>query len=282
MNNESRISFKSIILTALCAVTLSTPAFCQEWKLSWSDEFDGGKGSTVDPGKWTFETGGSGFGNEELQFYTNTNANCYLDGEGHLVLVAREELSGSKSCWYGPCEFTSARIITRGKFAQAYGRFEARIKIPRGQGVWPAFWLLGANCKRKGWPACGEIDVMENIGREPSIVHGTFHGPGYSGAGGIGASYSHPNGGEFCADFYVFAVEWEPNKLAWFVNDKLYETRTPADLPSGTKWVYVHPFFVILNLAIGGKWPGSPNRTSSFPQQMVVDYVRVYERGKSS
>jgi beta-glucanase (GH16 family) len=267
------------LLLFVTLLTFSTHAFAQDWKLTWSDDFDGKAGSSVDPRKWTFETGGSGFGNEELQFYTERTANCYLDGKGRLVLKALKEPEQARTCWYGPCQYTSARIITRGKFAQAYGRFEARIAIPKGQGVWPAFWLLGEDIKEKGWPGCGEIDVMENIGREPSVVHGTFHGPGYSGSDGIGLAFDEAKGLPFSSDFHLFAVEWEPNKIRWYVDDKLYETRTPADLPPGTKWVYDHPFYIILNLAIGGAWPGSPDETSKFPQSMTVDYVRVYKRG---
>ena len=268
-----------VLLLLISLLTFSTQAFTQSWKLIWSDDFDGKSGASVDPRKWTFETGGSGFGNKELQFYTERTENCYLDGKGRLVIKALKEPEKTRSCWYGPCQYTSARIITRGKFAQAYGRFEARIAIPRGQGVWPAFWLLGEDIKEKGWPECGEIDVMENIGREPAVVHGTLHGPGYSGSEGIGKPFEEVNGHPISSDFHLFAVEWEPNKIRWYVDDKLYETRTSADLPPGTKWVYDHPFYLILNLAIGGAWPGSPDDTSKFPQSMTVDYVRVYKRG---
>jgi beta-glucanase (GH16 family) len=138
--------------------------------------------------------------------------------------------------------------------------------------------MLGADVGRVGWPECGEIDIMENIGREPSVVHGTVHGPGYSGAEGPTASFSLPGGGRFADDFHVFAVEWEPNVLRFYVDGSLYATRTPADLPAGRKWVFDHPFFVILNVAVGGRWPGAPDATTTFPQRMRVDYVRVYRR----
>ncbi|MCI0421319.1 MAG: glycoside hydrolase family 16 protein, partial [Acidobacteria bacterium] len=198
--------------------------------------------------------------------------------KGCLVITAiKENLAGSR-CWYGPCEYTSARLKTQVKFEQTYGRFEARIQIPSGQGMWPAFWLLGSNILDEGWPACGEIDVMENIGKEPSTVRGTLHGPGYSGTGSIGAKHSLPQGQRFSADFHVFAAEWEPQTIRWYVDDQLYQTRTPADLPAGRRWVFDHPFFILLNLAVGGNWPGSPDATTVFPQTMRVDYIRVYQR----
>jgi beta-glucanase (GH16 family) len=171
-------------------------------------------------------------------------------------------------------------LKTQGKFSQKYGRFEARIKIPYGQGIWPAFWMLGADIEKKSWPKCGEIDIMENIGKEPGIVHGTIHGPGYSGANGIGAPLSLPPGQRFADDFHIYAVEWEQKVIRFYVDDHLYQTRTPANLPPGAKWVYQHPFFVLLNVAVGGGWPGSPDASTTFPQTMLVDYVRVYRRSR--
>jgi beta-glucanase (GH16 family) len=184
----------------------------------------------------------------------------------------------SFNCWYGECKYTSARLITKQKFNRKYGRFEARIKIPRGQGMWSAFWLLGSNIDTVGWANCGEIDVMENIGREPLTVHGTIHGPGYSGANGIGAPFSLANDQKFSDDFHVYATEWTENKISFYVDGTLYKTITPQDLPAGKQWVYDHPFFMILNLAIGGKWGGAPDEITVFPQTMLVDYVRVYRR----
>ena len=181
------------------------------------------------------------------------------------------------SCWYGPCRYTSARLKTQGRFAQAYGRFAARIRIPRGQGLWPAFWMLGDNIASVGWPGSGEIDVMENIGREPRVVHGTMHGPGYSGANGIGGPDTLPQGA-FADTFHVYAVEWSPGEIRWMVDDTTYFRTTPGSLPPGTRWVYDHPFFLLLNVAVGGGWPGDPDTTTTFPQQMVVDWVRVYRR----
>jgi beta-glucanase (GH16 family) len=242
------------------------------WALSWSDEFDGPAGAPVDGTRWTFDIGGGGFGNNELQTYTERNAR--LDGTGALAIdVRREPLTGLDGI---PREYTSARLKTQDRFMQAYGRVEARLKIPRGQGIWPAFWMLGADIATVGWPACGEIDIMENIGKEPRTTHATIHGPGYSGANGIGAPFAFP--ADVADDFHVFAVEWEPAALRFFVDHQAFTTLTPASLPAGARWVFDHPFFVILNVAVGGQWPGPPDDTTAFPQQMRVDYVRVYRQ----
>ena len=252
------------------------------WKLTWSDEFNGVNGSPVDASKWISESGGGGWGNDELEYYTTRPDNAYQQ-DGNLVIKVREEkYTGADGVTRN---YTSARLKTLGKFSQTYGRFEARIKIPRGQGIWPAFWMLGDDIEKpasdkSGWPACGEIDIMENIGKEPALVHGTIHGPGYSGEHGISASFGFPSNQVFAADFHVYAVEWEPAAIRFYVDDHLYTTRTPADLPKGAKWVYDHPFFLLLNVAVGGGWPGSPDASSVFPQTMLVDYVRVYERAQ--
>jgi beta-glucanase (GH16 family) len=242
--------------------------------LAWSDEFDQGDNSAPDPAKWKFEIGGNGWGNQELEYYSSRRENARMR-RGNLEIIARKEsYTGADGVQR---DYTSARLITSGKFEQAYGRYEARIKIPYGQGVWPAFWLLGADDKQVGWPQCGEIDIMENIGREPGMVHGTIHGPGYSGGKGIGGSYS-VNAGRFADDFHIYAVEWEPEEIRFYVDDHLYTARRPSDLPAGTKWVYDHPFYILLNFAVGGEWPGSPDATTKFPQVMLVDYVRVYKK----
>ena len=244
------------------------------WRLVWNDEFNGGNGSAPDKSKWVVETGGNGWGNEELEYYTNRVDNIQMQ-DGRLVITAKSEgYSDSQGIFRA---FTSARIKTQGKFSQRYGRIEARIQIPRGQGIWPAFWMLGDDIATVGWPACGEIDIMENIGKEPDSVHGTIHGPGYSGPKAIGSPYKLPDGEEFADHYHLFAAEWEPQVIRFYVDDKLYATRTPADLPPGTKWVYEHPFFLILNVAVGGRWPGDPDVHTKFPQSMLVDYVRVYE-----
>ena len=245
------------------------------WNLVWSDEFNGPSGSAVDSTKWSFDVGGKGWGNDELETYTGRTANAQLEGGSLVIKAIKETFTGADKITRN---YTSARLLTKNKFSQAYGRFEARIKIPYGQGIWPAFWMLGNNIDTLRWPNCGEIDIMENIGREPSMVHGTFHGPGYSGGNGIGAAYTLTGGKKFSDDFHRFAVEWEPNIMRFYVDGNLYQTRTPLDLPAGTSWVFDHPFFIILNVAVGGGWPGNPDATTAFPQQMLVDYVRVYRR----
>ncbi|MDW8310531.1 MAG: family 16 glycosylhydrolase, partial [Verrucomicrobiales bacterium] len=203
-------------------------------------------------------------------FYTSRTNNARLEG-GCLIIEARQEN------WQGS-NYTSARLKTQGKASWLYGRFEARIQIPRGQGIWPAFWMLGTNITSVGWPNCGEIDIMENIGREPNIVHGTVHGPGYSGGGGISGAYTLPGGVAFADDFHVFAVEWTTNRIEWFVDGQRYFTVTPTNLPSGAPWVFDRPQFLLLNVAVGGNWPGYPDGTTMFPQRMRVDYVRVFAR----
>ncbi|MFF3935106.1 family 16 glycosylhydrolase, partial [Streptomyces phaeofaciens] len=241
--------------------------------VTFSDEFDGPAGSAVDGSKWQIETGDN-VNNHERQYYTAGNRNAALDGQGHLAITARRENPGNYQCWYGRCEYTSARLNTAGRFTTTYGRVEARMKIPRGQGMWPAFWMLGNDIGQVGWPNSGEIDVMENVGFEPSTVHGTLHGPGYSGSGGIGAGYSLPGGQAFADAFHTFAVDWSPNAITWSVDGTVYQRRTPADL-GGRQWVFDKPFFLILNLAVGGYWPGDPDGGTAFPQQLLVDYVRV-------
>ena len=244
------------------------------WKLVWSDEFNGADGTQADSSKWVMETGGNGWGNDELEYYTARPENSFQQGGNLVIKAVQEKFTGPDGVTR---DYTSARLKTQGKFTQKYGRFEARIKIPRGQGIWPAFWMLG-NDIEKGWPKCGEIDIMENIGKEPSTVHGTIHGPGYSGGGGLSAPYALADDQRFADDFHVYAVEWEKKAIRFYVDDHLYATRTLADLPKGTKWVFNHPFFIILNVAVGGGWPGNPDSTSVFPQTMLVDYVRVYKR----
>ncbi|MGV9993786.1 ricin-type beta-trefoil lectin domain protein [Streptomyces sp. NPDC003374] len=240
---------------------------------TFSDTFDGPAGAAVDSAKWQTETGDN-VNNHERQYYTAGNRNAALDGQGHLVITARRENPANYQCWYGTCQYTSARLNTSGKFAAQYGHVEARMKIPRGQGMWPAFWMLGTDIGRVGWPDSGEIDVMENVGFEPSTVHGTLHGPGYSGSGGIGAGYTLPGGQAFADAFHTFAVDWAPDSITWSVDGNVYQRRTPADL-GGRSWVFNKPFFLILNLAVGGYWPGDPDGSTAFPAQLVVDSVSV-------
>lgn len=237
------------------------------WTLAWSDEFEGAAGAAVDGSKWTYDFGPNWY-NGELQYYSQGSDNAKLDGSGNLVIEARKENREGR-------QYTSARLKTEGKKTFTYGRFEGRMKLPYGQGLWPAFWMLGA--QGGSWPACGEIDIMENLGREPSIAHGTIHGPGYSAAAGPTATYTLPDGAKFSDDFHVFAVEWEQTAIRWYIDGKLYSTKTQADI-GGNTWVFNHPFFFILNVAVGGEWPGNPDSTTVFPQKMLVDYVRVCQR----
>ena len=245
--------------------------------LVWHDEFNGPAGATPDASNWTPDTGGSGNGNSELEYYT-TNNNAQTDGNGNLVIEARKENPANYQCWYGSCTYTSGRITTHNKFSFTYSKIEARIKIPYGQGLWPAFWLLGANYNTVPWPGCGEIDAMENIGREPGTVHGTVHGPGYSGSNGIGGPYTLPNNQAFYSAYHTFGVQWDTNNVSFSVDGATYFTVTRTMVEGqGHQWVYDHPFFIILNVAVGGAWPGNPDATTVFPQRMYVDYVRVYQ-----
>lgn len=244
------------------------------WKLTWSDEFNGTTaGEAPDATKWSFDIGGGGWGNHQLEFDTDRTANASLDGQGNLAITARLELNklGGKN------QYSSARMITRGHLEQKFGRYEARIKMPTGRGLWPAFWLIGANCDQSPWPACGEIDVMEYRGQEPGLVHGSLHGPGYSAGAAITRPFSLPGGAAFDADFHLFAIEWTGDQIAFFVDGTLYNTIFASQVP-GSRWVFDHPFFVVLNLAVGGDYVGPPDNSVNFPQSMLVDYVRVYER----
>ena len=234
-----------------------------------ADEFDGPAGSAPNPGIWRYDLGAGGWGNAELQTYTDSRRNAALDGAGNLVITAHREADGS---------YSSARLKSESTYTAQYGRIEARIRIPRGQGIWPAFWMLGADIGQVGWPACGEIDVMENVGYEPGIVHGTVHGPGYSGAQGISAAYTNPSGAAFADDFHVYGVDWRPGSITWTVDGVAYRTVTRADVGSAP-WVFDKPFFVILNVAVGGNWPGSPDASTRFPQQMTIDWLRVHQNG---
>jgi beta-glucanase (GH16 family) len=240
------------------------------WQPSWSDDFNGPAGSTPDATKWKFDVGGGGWGNNELEYYTNTRNNSYLDGNGNLVIQARNDDAAQYSCWYGTCRYTSARMLTAGMFTQAYGRFEARIQIPRGQGMWPAFWALGDNIGSVGWPASGEIDTMENIGKEPASVHGSLHGPSNYNT----TSTYTLSSGAFADSFHTFAADWYPDHISFSVDGQIYNSQYRANAGSG--WVFDHPFFLLLNVAVGGNWPGSPDGTTSFPQKMLVDYVHVF------
>lgn len=237
-------------------------------ELVMSDEFDtdGAPNSAI----WNYNigTGQNGWGNNELQYYTDRTDNVTVQN-GVLIITAKEEQFNGAS-------YTSARLLTKGKFEQTYGRFEARIKLPYGKGIWPAFWLLGDDSNgTQVWPQIGEIDIMEYVGNNPTKVFGTVHGPGYSGAQGITKSYEL-EGDRFDTNFHVFGIEWGPDYINFYVDDVLYNQITPEDVTG--EWVFNRgPFYIILNVAVGGALPGSPNNETVFPQNMLVDYVRVYK-----
>jgi beta-glucanase (GH16 family) len=232
--------------------------------ITMQDEFDqdGAPNSSI----WTYDIGGNGWGNNELQYYTDRSQNVAVQN-GYLIITAEKEN-------FEEASYTSARILSKGLFEQAYGRFEARIKLPWGQGIWPAFWLLGGDIDTNNWPNCGEIDIMEYRGQNPTMVLGTVHGPGYSGGESISKSYSLTND-RFDTGFHVFGIEWTPDYINYYVDDVLYNQITPEDVTG--EWVFNKPFFIIINLAVGGSFVGSPNAETVFPQTMLVDYVRVYQ-----
>lgn len=264
--------FGAMLAVLLIAGSAKSQPDDAHWKLVWSDEFNGADGSSPDAAKWVFDIGGGGWGNKELESYTARTVNAQ-QRSGKLVITAlKEDYTGPDGI---ARQYTSARLKTLGKFTQAYGRFEARMQLPLGKGIWPAFWMLGDDIKTADWPKAGEIDIMENIGAADT-VYSTIHGPGYSGAKGLSTKFPLPAGQAVNTGFHVYAVEWAPNDLKFFFDDKLIVERTPKDLPEGTRWVYDHPFFMLLNLAVGGGWPGYPDATTTFPQTLLVDYVRVY------
>jgi beta-glucanase (GH16 family) len=240
----------------------------RSWDLVWSDDFTGNAGDAPDASKWVFDLGAGGWGNNELQYYTDLSSNIALDGNGKLVITARAESFGGSG-------FTSARIKTKGLFTQAYGRFEASIKTPTGPGIWPAFWMLGDNIDAAPWPQCGEIDIMEQRGQEPYITHGSVHGPGYSGGAAITKLFALTTG-RFDTDYHIYAVEWGVDYIDFFVDDYLFQRIKPENVTG--EWVYDHPFFLILNIAVGGNFVGFPTTGTPFPQSMYIDYVKVYKQ----
>ncbi|WP_424200094.1 glycoside hydrolase family 16 protein [Algibacter sp.] len=261
-----------ILFTTLSSCsTDSTQTVARFTELVMQDEFDieGAPNSAI----WGYNIGNgeNGWGNNELQYYTNRTENVKVENGSLLIIANKENYNGSA--------YTSARLLTKGKFEQAYGRFEARIQVPYGQGMWPAFWLLGADCGDGTdgtlvWPACGEIDIMENKGSEPTEISSAVHGPGYSGGNPITKSFSLDNN-RFDTDYHVFGIEWDPNYINFYVDNVLYNQITPADVTGN--WVFDHPFYIIINLAVGGNFGGAPNSETVFPQYMLVDYVRVYK-----
>jgi beta-glucanase (GH16 family) len=240
----------------------------------WEEQFEGPAGAPPNPARWNFDTGGGGWGNDELQTYTARPQNAALDGEGHLVITARREsFTGTDGI---NREYTSARLQTLGKFEFTYGLLEARIKVPQGQGLAPAFWTLGNDAYRghNGWPGCGEIDAMEVFDSEPSMVHGHVHGPwsAYPTGIGGGARSTEP----LSAGFHVYAVEWTPESVSFLLDGRVYDTVERSQLPPSYAWPFRHPNFILLNLAVGGEWPGAPSASTEFPARMLVDWVRVW------
>lgn len=242
------------------------------WTLTFSDEFDGPESEPPNPKAWAHDVGGDGWGNDQLEFDTDRVENASLDGDGHLRLTARREEYQGRS-------YTSARIKTQGRFAQTYGRFEARMRLPIGSGLWPAFWLLGNDIEQAGWPECGEIDIMEFRGQLPSVVSAALHGPGYSADRAISEKFEKAMADPTFADeFHVFALDWDREGLSVSVDDEVYFTANASELNADQRWVFDHDFFIILNLAVGGRFLGPPDADTAFPQSVLVDYVRVYQR----
>lgn len=267
MNAIIKISLLTILTLGFTSCVDEDQTVTTLDNLVMSDEFD--TPGAPNPAMWTFDigTGQDGWGNQELQYYTDRPENVRVE-DGMLKIIARREsFSGS--------QYTSARVITLGLFEQLYGRFEARIQLPWGRGLWPAFWLLGNNCDTQIWPQCGEIDVMENRGQQPTIIAGSVHGPGYSAGQAITKEFELSND-RFDTGFHIFGIEWGPDYINFYVDDVLYNQITPEDADG--EWVFDdHPFYILLNVAVGGTFVGPPDNNTEFPQTMLVDYVRVYE-----
>jgi beta-glucanase (GH16 family) len=267
---------KNILLATVALCTATFMSSCQidavqtlperNWELTWSDDFTGTAGTLPDATKWAFDLGAGGWGNAEFQAYTNKPENVSLDGNGNLRITAIRNAGPS---------YTSGRIKTKGLFAQKYGRFEARIKTPTGPGIWPAFWMLGENIDQVNWPNCGEIDIMEQRGQQSAVTVGSVHGPGYSGGSAISKYYAIQNS-RFDANFHVYAVEWTESQIDFFVDDFLYHRITPDKLTG--KWVFDQPFYLLLNVAVGGNFVGFPTDATPFPQTMTIDYVKIYKQ----
>ena len=239
------------------------------WVLDWSDEFNG---PAIDTSNWNFETGCTGNGNGEWENYTNgANSSIQFDAQANSnVMIIEADQTGAAAA----CNYTSSRMTTQGKHEFTYGRIEARIKLPQTQGIWPAFWMMGNNIGTVGWPTNGEIDIMEHIGSLPMTSSGAIHGPGYSGGGNIGAAFNYSE--QVNLNYHIYAIEWAPESIKWFVDSNNFLTVTRDQVQTKGTWVFDHPFFILLNVAVGGAWPGYPDGTSVFPQRMYVDYVRVY------
>ena len=259
--------------------TNSKPAI--QWTQIWSDEFDGPAGGAVDAAKWTNDVGDGcsqqlcGWGNNEREYYSTSAENISTNGQGQLVIVGEVAPTGL-TCYYGPCQYTSAKITTRGKLiVQPAGKLEARIKLPSGQGLWPAFWMLGSTCPQEPWPNCGEIDIMENKGSQSTTTSSALHGPGYSGQTPFAHAQTFP--GSAVTDFHTYGVEWDGNSVTWLVDGVPHYYVERGDIQRYGPSVLGKSFVVILNLAIGGHFDGDPQSDTIFPATMLVDYVRVFQ-----
>ena len=270
------------LVALACSSTLGQFAQAKlKEKLIWQDEFKPSHGDRrPNPHVWTYDEGKGKWGNGELETYCAYGSdkspcdskypNAFLGHDGYLHIVARKTADG---------RYTSARLLSQGLKAFQYGRFEARIKITSGQGLWPAFWLLGEDIDTKGWPACGELDVMENIGKEPTIIHGSIHGKGFPGPA-VGTAANLPDHAPFAAAFHKYGMIWSPNRIAYYIDDPRhpYVVYTPASIPKGSVWPFDNRrFFLLLNLAVGGGWPGNPDASTQFPAEMLVDSVKVWQ-----
>ena len=243
----------------------STPIVVPEgWTLVWHDEFDG---DAIDEANWTYDIGAGGWGNGEAQYYTDRPENARIE-DGMLVIEARQER-------FEESYYTSARLKSEGLQEFQYGRIEARLRVPAGRGLWPAFWMLGSNFSEVGWPDSGEIDIMEYLGREPDLIFGTIHGPGYAGA--LGLSNWNRQDYDIADDFHTYAVEWDEDGFTWFYDGEAYGSYVRADIGE-REWPFDQPFFIILNLALGGQFPGPIGLDVVFPKQYLVDYVRVFQQ----
>jgi beta-glucanase (GH16 family) len=294
---------KHLVFSFLFCASVFLSGANEPWKLVWSDEFEG---TQIDPSKWAFDLGNgfynyesnqwiSGWGNAELQYYTRDPENvCVRAGSLHIRAI-KESLHG--------CGYSSARLKTRSRegaalFAQKFGRFEFRAKLPTGQGIWPALWMLPLDDRYGAWAASGEIDVMETRGQEPDKILGTLHYGGQWPSNVHSGNYFHFSNNDSISNFHVYAVEWDPGEIRWYVDEQCYATQTfwwssslvgkgkglPASNPKDLQpWPapFDQPFYLVMNLAVGGRFPGNPDLRTAFPAEMIVDYVRVFQRSAS-
>lgn len=266
---STRLLLALATVLTLTSCTSSPPAERRE--LVWSDEFDGPAGAPPDASRWRLQTGGGGWGNGELQCYTDSTENAATDGRGHLVITADRSSGapcGERNGW------TSARLSTEGLFETTGGRLEVRARLPLGRGTWPAFWALGASMPDRGWPAAGELDVMEHVGNRPGVVSGALHGPTSSG----GHWYLHEETSVDVADgrFHTFAAEWRATSVELSVDGRTYGAISRADVARLGSWPWEEPSYLVLNLAVGGTLGGPVPEDAAWPQRLVVDHVRVW------